>query len=56
MGERRGFWWGNLREKDHLEYPSVDGRIILRWIFRQWDVGAWTGSSWLKIGTGGRHL
>jgi hypothetical protein len=40
MGERRGFWWGNLRGKDHLEDPGVDGRIILRWIFRNWDVGA----------------
>jgi hypothetical protein len=29
-----GFRWGNLRGKDHLEDPSVDGRIILRWIFR----------------------
>ena len=35
---------------------GVFGRIILRWIFRKWDVGAWTGSSWLRIGTGGRHL
>jgi hypothetical protein len=23
--------------------PGVDGRIILRWIFRKWDVGAWAG-------------
>jgi hypothetical protein len=30
-----GFWWGNLREKDHWGDPSVDGRIILRWIFRK---------------------
>jgi hypothetical protein len=29
-----GFWWGNLRERDHLEDPNVDGRIILIWIFR----------------------
>ena len=36
--------------------PGVDGRIILRWIIRKWDVGLWTGSSLLRIGTGGRHL
>jgi len=38
-----GSWWGNLREKDHLEDPGVDGRVILRRIFRKWDVRAWTG-------------
>jgi len=51
-----GFWWGNLRERDHFEDPGVDGRITVRWIFRKWDVGVWTGSSWLRIGTGGEHL
>ena len=42
MGRREaytGFWWGNLRERAHLEDPGVDGRIILRWIFREWDMG-----------------
>jgi len=59
MGESRGylrFCWGNLRERDHFRYPGVDGKIILRWVFRKWDVWAWTGSSWLRMGTGGGHL
>jgi len=51
-----GFIWGNLRETHHLEDPGVDGRIILGWIIRKWDVGVWTGSNWLKIGTGGGYL
>ena len=50
------FWWGNLRERGHLKDPGVDGRIILRWIFRKNDVGVWTVPSWLRIGTGGGTL
>ena len=34
-----GFWLGNLSERDHLEERGVDGKIILGWIFRKWDVG-----------------
>jgi len=51
-----GFCWGDLRERVHLEDPGVVGRIILRWVFRKWDVEAWTGSICLRIGTGGGHL
>jgi len=46
----------NLRDRDHWEDPNVDGRIILRWIFRKWDVRALTGSMWLRIGKGGGPL
>jgi hypothetical protein len=45
-----GFWWGNLKEIDHLGDPGLVGRIILRWIVWKWDVGVRTGSSWLRVG------
>ena len=57
MGEWcTGFWWGNLRERDHWGDADVDGRILLRWIFRKWEGVVGTGWSWLRIGTGGGHL
>jgi hypothetical protein len=58
-GEERcihAFGGGNLRERDHLGDTGVSGRIIVSWIFRKWDGGAWTGLIRLRIGTGGGHL
>jgi hypothetical protein len=43
-------------ERDYLEDPGVDVRIVLRWIFMRRGVGLWNGLSWLRIGTGGGHL
>jgi hypothetical protein len=50
------FYYGNIF-RGHLEEPGVDGRIILRWIFRKLvGGGAWNGLIWLRIGTGGGHF
>jgi len=56
--ERRklGFGVETWGERYHLKHPDLDGRIILRWIFRKWNVGLWTRSSWLRIGAVGGHL
>jgi hypothetical protein len=59
MGERRGVYKvlvGKPEGKNHLEDPGVGGRITVKWIFRKWDVAVWTGSSWLRTGTGSGHL
>jgi hypothetical protein len=51
-----GCWWGSLRERDHSGDPDVDGKIILRGIFRKWEGIVGTGWSGLRIGTGGGPL
>jgi len=59
LRQKRGVyrvWAGKPEGKRPLGRPGVDGKIILRWIFRKWDVGVWTGSSWHRLGTGGGHL
>jgi len=59
MGESRGLYralLGKPHGKNNLGDPGVDGRIILRWIFKKWGVRVWTGSIWLRIGTGGGNL
>jgi hypothetical protein len=42
--EHIGFWWGKLREGDHLEDHTLNSRIILKSIFKKCVGGAWTGS------------
>jgi len=59
MGEKKGIYriyWGNLRGRDHLEDTGVDGSVILRGMFRKWDVGVWIGLIWLRIWTVGVYL
>jgi hypothetical protein len=60
---RIGEWRGVYRvlveepkEKRPLGDQSVDSKIILRWIFGNWDVGVWTGLGWLRIETDGGQL
>jgi hypothetical protein len=51
---RRGFWRGNVKERDHLEDLDVDGRLILNWIVKKYD-----GMDYINLaqnGTSGRLL
>ena len=59
MGKDRGVHRvlvGKPEGKNHWGDQDVDGRIILRWIFRKLEGVVGTGWSWLRIGTGGGHL
>jgi len=47
---------GNVKDGDHLEDRGADGKILLKWIFKEWDGVAWTGLIWLRVGTGGGLL
>jgi len=59
MGEGRGVYRvlvGKPEGRRTFGRPRRRWGIKLRWIFRKRDVMVWTGSSWLRIGTGGGHL
>ena len=59
MGKGRGVHRVLVRKpegKSHWRDQDVDGRIILRWIFRKWEGVVGTEWSWLRIGTDGGHL
>jgi len=59
MGEERWVYRVLVRKpegKNHWGDLGVDGWLTLRWIFRRWDVGIWTGLGCPRIGTGGGRL
>jgi len=59
MGERTGIYRvlvGKPEAKRRLGRPRHRWEDNIKMIFRKWDVGVWTGLSWLKIGIGGGHL
>jgi hypothetical protein len=46
MGDVRnayGIWFENLKARDQLRDPNINGRMILKLLLRKW--GVWLGSS-----------
>jgi hypothetical protein len=59
LGDRRGAYRvfvGDPMERDHMEDLMIDGRIILKWMFKMWDGEAWAGLLWIRTGTGGEYM
>jgi len=59
MGDRRGIYrvlTGKPEGKRPLGKPRRRWEDNIKMIFKKWDVGVWTGSSWLRVGAGDRHL
>ena len=50
-----GFWWGNLRKRDNLEDPDIEGDNI-KMDLHEVECGVSTGSSWHRTGAGDLHL
>jgi len=49
MEVHRVFRWGNLRKRDYLEDLSINGWIILKFIFKKWNGEQWSELTWLRI-------
>jgi hypothetical protein len=54
--EMHPIWWRNMKERDHVEDIRVDGKIILKCIFREWCEKVWTALLWFSIRTSGGQL
>jgi len=51
-----GFWWGNLKDRNYLEDTGFRWENNIKMDLQEVVWGAWTGSIYLRIGTGGGHL